>query len=136
MLHVNHAWEPHINQDSHTECCMFTMYVSHTLIKIPSHFTHTLSQKMIKNLLENLCTLVATLHTIKSVTNAFISGVKRAKKKRNSYLWEVCFSQQMNSMPHTLITMYVKCIDPHINYHVHFLNINCVQRTINRNLTH
>ena len=41
MLHVNHAWELHVNQDSHTECCMLTMHGSHTLIKIltlnPAH---------------------------------------------------------------------------------------------------
>ena len=23
MLHVNYAQEPHVNQDSHTECCVF-----------------------------------------------------------------------------------------------------------------
>ena len=36
MLHVNHAREPHINQDSHTECCMLTVHGSHMLIKIPT----------------------------------------------------------------------------------------------------
>ena len=95
MLHVNHAREPHVNQNSHTECCMFTLHGIHTLIQIPSHFTHSFSKKIIKIPLENLCMWVATLHTIKFITNAFISGVKRAKKKRNSNLWEVCCSQQL-----------------------------------------
>ena len=36
MLHVNCAWEPHVNQDSHTECYMLTMHGSHMLIKIPT----------------------------------------------------------------------------------------------------
>ena len=56
MLHVNHAREPHINQDSHTECRMLinharephvnqdsykecftlTMHGSQMLIKIPT----------------------------------------------------------------------------------------------------
>ena len=36
MLHVNRAWEPHINQDSHTECYTLTMHGSHMLIKIPT----------------------------------------------------------------------------------------------------
>ena len=81
MLHVNCAWEPHVNQDSHTECCMFTLHGSHMLIQIPSHFTHSFSKKIIKIPLENLCMWVATLQTIKSITNEFISGVKRAKKE-------------------------------------------------------
>ena len=36
MLHVNHAWEPHVNQDSLTECYTLTVHGSHTLIKIPT----------------------------------------------------------------------------------------------------
>ena len=43
MLHINCAWEPHINQDSHTECYTLTMQGSHTLIKICSYLT--VSQK-------------------------------------------------------------------------------------------
>ena len=54
MLHINHAWEPHINKDSqteccmstihHTECCMLTMRGSHTLIKICSYLTQFLKE--------------------------------------------------------------------------------------------
>ena len=36
MLFVNRAQEPHVNQDSHTECCMLTVHRSHMLIKIPT----------------------------------------------------------------------------------------------------
>ena len=36
MLHINHARELHINQDSYTECYVFTMHGSHMLIKIPT----------------------------------------------------------------------------------------------------
>ena len=39
MLHINHAQEPHINQDYHTECCTLTMHESHTLIKVYSYLT-------------------------------------------------------------------------------------------------
>ena len=39
MLHVNRAQEPHINQDSHSECCTLSMYGSHMLIKICSYLT-------------------------------------------------------------------------------------------------
>ena len=95
MSNVFCAWEPHINEDSHTECCMFTLHGSHTLIQIPSHFTQSFSKKIIKIPLQNFCMWVAALHTIKSITSAFISGVKRGKKKRNSNLWEVCCTQQL-----------------------------------------
>ena len=40
MLHVNHAQEPQINQDSHTECYTLTVHGSHTLIKIPHWMLH------------------------------------------------------------------------------------------------
>ena len=65
MLHVNRAWEPHVNL-------------------IPSHFTHSFSKKIIKIPLENPCMWVTILSTIKSVTNAFISWggkTEEAKKK-------------------------------------------------------
>ena len=54
MLHVNHAREPHVNidsftlnaaclplpnQDSHTECCTFTMHGSHTLLDLDLDLT-------------------------------------------------------------------------------------------------
>ena len=55
-----------------TECCTLTMHGSHTLIKI--------------------CSYLTTLSTIKSVTNSFISWPEKTKKKRNSNVWEVCFS--------------------------------------------
>ena len=57
MLHVNHAR---------------TVYGSNMYIQIPSHFTQSFSKKMIKIPLENLCTWVTTLSTMKSVTNTFI----------------------------------------------------------------
>ena len=36
MLHINHAQELHVNQDSYTECHTLTMHGSHMLIKIPT----------------------------------------------------------------------------------------------------
>ena len=33
------AWESHVNQNTHTECCTVTMHMSHTLIQISSHLT-------------------------------------------------------------------------------------------------
>ena len=53
MLHVNHAWEPHVNQDS--------------------FISDTVSQKEIKIPLENPCKSVIAYSTVKSVTNTFIS---------------------------------------------------------------
>ena len=112
MLHINRAWEPHINQESHTECYMISMHGSHTLIKIPSQWmlhvnhagephvnldlfiSHTVSQ-IIKIPLENPCTWVTILSTIKSVTNTFRSWGEKTKKKRNSNLWKLCLPQQL-----------------------------------------
>ena len=39
MLHINCAQKPHVNQDSHTECCTLTIHQSHMLIKICSYLT-------------------------------------------------------------------------------------------------
>ena len=36
ILHINRAWELHVNQDSYTECYTLTVHRSHTLIKIPT----------------------------------------------------------------------------------------------------
>ena len=108
MLHVNHAQEPHVNQDFHTECCMLTIHGSHTLrfphwmlhinhawephVNQDLFISHSFSKRIIKIPLDNPCMWVTTLSAVKSVTNTFILWVKRPKKKRNSNLWEVCFS--------------------------------------------
>ena len=66
MLHINCAWEPHVNPDS---------FKFHTVF----------NKKIIKILLENPCTWVTTLFTVKCVTNTFISWpekTKQAKKKQ------------------------------------------------------
>ena len=69
------------------------MHRSHTLIQIPSNFTQFLTKKFIKILLENPCTWVTTLFTVKCVTNTFISWPEKTKQaKTTSNLWEVCFS--------------------------------------------
>ena len=66
-----------------SEYCMLTVHGSHTLIKIPSHFTHCSSKKIIKIPLENPCTWMATLPKMKSVTKTFIfKGEKTTQAKR------------------------------------------------------
>ena len=73
MLYVNHAWEPHINQD---------LFISHTVsqresskfyLKIPA------------------CESQHCFQSNLSQTNSY-HGVKRPNKQRNSNLWEVSFS--------------------------------------------
>ena len=53
MLHVNRAWEPHVNQD---------LFISHTVS----------NKKCYQIPLENPYTWVTALSTIRSVTNTFI----------------------------------------------------------------
>ena len=62
MLHVKHAQVPHVNPD------FFTF--------------HTVSnKKIIKIPVENPCMWVATLSTVKSITNTFISWPEKTKKE-------------------------------------------------------
>ena len=62
MLNVKHAQVPHVNPDSFT-------------------FHTVFNKKIIKILLENPCTWVATLSTVKSITNTFISWPEKTKKE-------------------------------------------------------
>ena len=73
MLHVNHAWEPHVNLDSFISDTVFQRKSSKFHLKIPA----CESQHIVQSNLSR----IHSYH-----------GVKRPKKKRNSNLWEVCFS--------------------------------------------
>ena len=92
MLHINHAWEPHVNQDSHTECCMLTVHGRHMLIKICSYVTQFLTKNVIKFHLK--IPTLESQHCLQSNLSQIHSyhGLKRPKKKRNNNLWEVYFS--------------------------------------------
>ena len=54
MLNVYCAWEPHVNQDSHTECCTLTVHGIHTLIKICSNLTQVLIENYQKSTWKSL----------------------------------------------------------------------------------
>ena len=72
MLHINCAWEPHVNQD---------LFISHSFSKI-----------IIKiHLKIPACESQHCLQSNLSQTHSY-HGVKRPNKQRNSNLWEVCFS--------------------------------------------
>ena len=72
-----------------------TVHGSHTLLQITCHFTQFVTKNIIKIPLENPCTWVTTLPTVKSVTNTFISWPEKTKKKRNINLWKLCLPQQL-----------------------------------------
>ena len=44
MLHINCVQEPHVNQDSHTECCTLTLHGRNTLVKNCSYLTQFLKE--------------------------------------------------------------------------------------------
>ena len=62
MLHINHAREPHVNQDSHTECCTLTVHRSHTLIYIPSQWMLHINRAQEPHINLDSFTLNAALH--------------------------------------------------------------------------
>ena len=68
MLHINHAWEPHVNQDSLIKCCVLTMHRSHTSIKIPRqlHVNRAWEPHVNKDSQTECCTL--TMHHIECCT--------------------------------------------------------------------
>ena len=73
MLHINRAWEPHVNLDSFISDTVSQRQSSKFHLKIPAHES--------PHILQSNLSQIHSYH-----------GVKRPKKKRNSNLWEVCFS--------------------------------------------
>ena len=116
MLHVNSAWELHVNQDSHTECCTLINCAREPHINQDSHtecctlinciwelhvnqdlfISHTVSKRESSkfHLKIPACESQHCLQLNLSQTHSY-HGVKRPSKQRNSNLWEVCFSQQL-----------------------------------------
>ena len=113
MLHVNNAREPHVNQDSHTECCTlinrvlelqvnqdfhneFCMLINHVWepqVNQDLFISHTVSQRESSkfHLKIPACESQHCLQSNLSQTHLY-HGVKRPNKQRNSNLWEVRFS--------------------------------------------
>ena len=73
MLHVKHAQEPHCNLDSFICDTVSQRESSKFHLKVPVH--------ELQHILQSNLSQIHSYH-----------GVKRPKKKRNSNLWEVCFS--------------------------------------------
>ena len=75
----------------HTECYTLTMHGSHMLIKICSHLS--VSQRESSKFHLKI-PVQESQHILQSNLSQIHSyhGVKRPKTKRNSNLWEVCFS--------------------------------------------
>ena len=73
MLHVNRVQEPHVNLDS---------FISDTVSQRKSLKFHSkIPARESQHILQSNLSQIHSYH-----------GVKRPKKKRNSNLWEVCFS--------------------------------------------
>ena len=73
MLHINHAREPHVNQDLFISDTVSQRESSKFHLKIPAY--------------ESQYCLQSNL----SQTHSYY-GVKRPNKQKNSNLWEFCFS--------------------------------------------
>ena len=98
MLHVSRAQEPHVNQDSHTECCTLINRSREPHVNQDSHteccmliISNSFSKRIIKIHLkipacESQHILLSNLSQIHSY-----HGVKRPNKQKNSNLWEVFF---------------------------------------------
>ena len=92
MLHVNRTQEPHVNQDSHTECFTLINHVWEPHINQDLFISHSFSKRIIKiHLKIPACESQHCLQSNLSQTHSY-HGVKRPNKQRNSNLWEVCFS--------------------------------------------
>ena len=93
MLHIYRAWEPHVNQDSHTECWMLINCAEKPHVNQDLFISHTVSQRESSkfHLKIPACESQHCLQSNLSQTHSY-HGVKRPNKKRNSNLWEVSFS--------------------------------------------
>ena len=93
MLHIIYAWELHVNQDSHTECCTLINPAWEPHVNQDLFISHTVSQRESSkfHLKIPACESQHCLQSNLSQTHSY-HGVKRPNKQINSNLWEVCFS--------------------------------------------
>ena len=157
MLHVNNAREPHVNQDSHTECCTlinrvlelqvnqdfhneFCMLINHVWepqVNQDLFISHTVSQRESSkfHLKIPACESQHCLQSNLSQTHLY-HGVKRPNKQRNSNLWEAsfllssCCEQATAGMLRAFPVYFVPLQSNSIQYNMHSSHVateNCMK---------